>query len=163
MRVTDKRTEFDWNGELADMIRDIDPGAVRIFQRTPEGGYSREIQRVYSEVDAWGADCSIELHFNGGPASATGCETLSSGTSGSLALADLVQRYTLDAMPMRDRGVKTIGRDQRGGQSLWAGRAPAVMTEPYFGSNARDCHIADDHMSMLAEATYVAAREFCAQ
>lgn len=163
VRVTDKRTEYDWNGMLAQAIHDIDPDAVRIFHRKPEGGYSSEIRRVYAEVDAWGADCSLELHFNAFRESSTGCETLSSGTAGSMVLAGLVQRYTLDAMPMADRGIKVVRRGDRGGLSLWSGRAPAILTEPYFGSNPRDCNVADDHFAMLAEATYQAAREFCAR
>lgn len=161
VRATDGRTEFDWNGDLAQLVHEIEPRYTRVFWRTPEGGYSREIDRVYAEVNAWGADCSLELHFNAATPAATGCETLSSGTRGSLALARLVQRYTLDVLPIPDRGVKVRGRTERGGRSLWAGRPPAIMTEPYFGSNRRDCALADDYKSMLAEATLQAAMEFC--
>lgn len=161
IRVTDKRTEYDWNGMLAQAIRDLEPDSVKIFRRTPHGGYNAEIDRVYSEVNAWGADCSLELHFNAFSSKSTGCETLSSGTAGSMALAALVQEYTLAAMPVTDRGIKIRKRHDWGGRSLWSGRAPAVLTEPYFGSNPRECNIADDHFSMLAEATYRAARDFC--
>ena len=161
IRAADRRSEFDWNGDLAEMIHELAPDDTRIFWRTPQGGYTQEIRRVYAAVDAWGADCSLELHFNAATPAATGCETLSSGTRGSLALARLVQEFTLAAMPMRDRGVKIRRQHERGGLSLWAGRAPAIMTEPYFGSNRGDCAIADDHKSMLAEATLEAAVEFC--
>jgi len=159
VRATDGRTEHDWNGDLAEMIRDIDPETVRIFYRTPAGGYSREIARVYGEVDAWGADVSLELHFNGASPAAHGCETLSSGTDGSLALCRAVQDAIVGALPVRDRGVKVRGRGDRGGASLWAGRAPAALLEPYFGSNAAECHMADDYKSVLAEAIYAAAMQ----
>jgi N-acetylmuramoyl-L-alanine amidase len=157
VRVTDGRTEYDWNGDLAEMVREIDPETVRVFHRRPAGGYSREIDRVYGEVDRWGADVSLELHFNAATPAAHGCETLSSGTDGSLRLAAAVQAAICEAMPMRDRGILTRAAHERGGRSLWAGRAPAVLLEPYFGSNAHECHVADDHKGMLAEAVYHAA------
>jgi N-acetylmuramoyl-L-alanine amidase len=155
VRVTDAVTEFDWNSHLADLIAAHDPARVRIFHRTPEGGYSAEIDRVYAEVDAWGADVSVELHFNAAAsAAAHGCETLTSGTSGSRALAASVQAQMLRVMGARDRGVKARGRHDRGGRSLWQGRAPAVIVEPYFGSHAPSCAIADEAKDQLAEAIY---------
>lgn len=160
VRVTDGRTEFDWNGDLAEMIEAIHPESVRVFHRVAGGGYTAQINRVYQAVDAWGADVSLELHFNAASAAAQGCETLSSGTAGSLALANAVQNAIVADLPVRDRGIKLRPRGQgRGWQSLWAGRAPAALLEPYFGSNAAECHMADDYKEVLAEAIYEAARE----
>lgn len=152
VRVLDGRTEYDWNGEMAEYIHSLDPSNTKVFYRTPQGGYSAEIDRVYSEVDEWGADCSVELHFNGvANSSVRGCETLSSGTRGSRTLAKKVQSGMLKALPTRDRGVKNLSRGDRGGRSLWAGKAPAIMTEPYFGSNRKDCQIADSNFKQLAK------------
>lgn len=164
VRVTDGRTEFDWNGDLADMIEDIDPASVKVFHRVAGGGYSAQIKRVYGQVDTWGADVSLELHFNAAGKTAHGCETLSSGTAGSLALAERVQAAIVADLPVSDRGVKLRPRGQgRGWLSLWAGRAPAVLLEPYFGSNAAECHMADDYKEVLAESIYEAARAQVAQ
>lgn len=161
VRVTDQRTEYDWNSTLACLIQEHDPFGIRVFHRTTGGGYSQEIDRVYSEVDAWGADCSIELHFNSsGNSRVRGGETLSSGTSGSLQLANLVRKYASSALGNKDRGVKIRGRHERGGRSLWQGRAPAVITEPYFGSNRTECEVSQRNMDELAEAYYRAAKEF---
>ena len=132
-------SEFVWNGRLARRIERLagDYGLqVRTFFRTPGGGYSTEIRRVYAEVDAWGADASVELHFNGASsAEATGTETLSSGTALSLRLAESVQREMVLALGLRDRGIKTRSRSDRGGMSLISGRAPAILVEPFFGSS----------------------------
>lgn len=158
-RVTDGRTEFDWNSELASLIQEHDPMNVRVFTRKRGGGYSQEIDRVYAEVDSWGADVSIELHFNSsGFPSVHGGETLSSGTQKSLLLANTVREAAQAALGTKDRGVKVRGRHERGGRSLWQGRAPAIITEPYFGSNREDCHRADKYMDQLAEAYYRAAQ-----
>jgi N-acetylmuramoyl-L-alanine amidase len=162
VRVTDGRTEFDWNGDLAKMIEDINPERVKVFHRTPGGGYSAQIKRVYQQVDAWGADVSLELHFNAAGPGAHGCETLSSGTSGSLALAERVQAAIVADLPVRDRGIKLRPYGQgRGWLSLWAGRAPAALLEPYFGSSSAECQMADDWKEVLAEAIYEAAAEHC--
>ena len=164
VRVTDGRTEFDWNGELAELIRSHDPAAIKIFRRERGGGYSAEIDRVYAAVDAWGANCSIELHFNGSVnPRANGGLTLSSGTKGSMALARAVQKHSVAALGVADRGVQIRKRHERGGRSLWQGKAPAIMTEPYFGSNAHECQRAQQHMDELAEAVYRGAIEFLGQ
>ncbi|MBL4898116.1 MAG: N-acetylmuramoyl-L-alanine amidase [Colwellia sp.] len=161
VRITDGVPEFQWNSHLAELIQEIDPASVRVFRRVAGGGYSREIGRVYAEVDAWGADVSIELHFNGSPdSSAEGCLTLSSGTSGSMALAGAVQRRMLAVMQNEDDGILVRGRKARGGRSLWAGKAPAILAEPYFGGNARFCHVADARKDQLAEAIYEGAVAF---
>lgn len=158
VRVTDKRTEFDWNGQLADMIRLRDPDNVRVFNRVSGNGYSAEIDRVYADADAWGADCTVELHFNGSAnPTVGGCEMLSSGSKGSLELSRSMQTRCLAVMGNSDRRVKVVGKSDRGGRSLFAGRSPAVLIEPYFGSNVKECHTAETRMGDLAEAIYLAA------
>lgn len=163
VRVTDGKTEYHWNTDLAELIRDHDPDSIRIFRRVHQGSYSREIDRVYSEVDKWGADCSVELHFNSASSSAHGCETLSSGTKGSLALAGHIQTRMKAALGARDRGVKTVSKGGRGGRSLWAGQSPAALIEPYFGSHTASCHTADECKDQLAEAIFEGAKAFCTQ
>lgn len=162
-RVTDGVQEYDWNAELAEAIRDHDPANIKIFRRQAGLGYSREIDKVYREVDKWGADCSLELHFNASAsASATGCLMLSSGTPRSLALARRVQAECLRVLDIPDLGVKVRKRHERGGRSLWQGRAPAVLTEPYMGSNRGDCMRADSAFDQLAEAHYRAVMQWTA-
>ena len=158
----DGTAEYDWNGELAALIQDHNEAAVRVFRRTFGGGYSAEIDRVYAEVNAWAADCSIELHFNGSAsASAKGTKTLSSGTPGSMLLAREIHTRCHEVIERKDRGIEVRTRRQRGGRSLWVGRAPAIMTEPFFGSNAEDWRRANARMDQLAEAVYRGAVAFC--
>ncbi len=158
----DGTSEFEFNSQLAEIIKDHDPDDVGIFHRISGGGYSREIDRVYAAVDRSGARCSIELHFNGSSdPRASGVLTLSSGSSGSLILAAGVQDKCLAVMETRDRGVEVRTRHQRGGRSLWQGKAPAIMAEPFFGSNAEDWRRANDRLDYLAEAIYRGARDFC--
>ncbi len=128
---------------------------AKVFYRPPEVGYGAQIKQVYSEVDAWGADASVELHFNSSASkSAHGCEMLSSGSKLSMALAAELQKNTVfscyegDERSGINRGVKTPMESDRGYMSLHTGRAPAVIIEPFFGSNQKDCeHVAGDELA----------------
>lgn len=93
---------------------------------------------------------------------ANGGETLSSGSKGSMALAGSVRTRLSEVLGNTDRGVRILGRRDRGGRSLWQGRAPAILTEPYFGSNPAECLTALMHMDEMAEAYYRGAVEFLA-
>jgi N-acetylmuramoyl-L-alanine amidase len=160
VRATDGRTEYDWNGDLAAAIMANAPAMYRIFRRPSGKGYSAEIRETYAAVDAWGAAASIELHFNGGAASATGTETLTSGSSGSRRLAGWIQPAMVGALGLRDRGIIARGKSDRGGASLHAGRAPAILIEPYFGSNKGDCAAADRNYSALSRAIHQACAAY---
>ena len=151
-RVTDGRSEFDWNGELAQTLARMSP-VVKVFHRIYHGprSYTAEVRECYSRVNAWGADVSLELHFNGGPASATGTETLYATNAGK-ALAERVHGPIVAALGLRDRGLKKLTATDNGYGALMAGRAPAVILEPYFGSNRGDCERADERFDAYAAA-----------
>lgn len=158
----DGTSEFKYNSQLAELIEDHDPDAVKVFFRTFGGGYSRQIDRVCAAVDAWNADCLVALHFNGfARASPSGTLTLSSGSPKSLELAGHVHPNMVSVMGLRDRGVEVRRRHQRGGRILWNCRAPAILVEPFFGSNPEDWRRAQSRMDYLAEAIYRGARDFC--
>lgn len=143
-------TEYRFNSRIArhmeDMAESVGNGVLEVatFYRTPGSSYTREIERVYDEVDEWGADASIELHFNSFSGNATGTEVLSSSSARSLVLANAVQDELVKTLGLADRGVKTKRSKERGGASLYAGRAPAILVEPFFGSNDRDLAKVDE-------------------
>ena len=158
VRVTDRRREYDINSDLAVAIRDLDPARYVIVRRMAGTG---EIGRAYAEVDRLGVKASVELHFNSAEAaSATGTETLTSGSSNSTRLARGVQAAMVRALGLRDRSVKVIGRNGRGGDSLWTGKPPQILTEPHFGSNAGDCATADRSFPALARAIHEACTAY---
>ena len=135
-------SEFNFNSQVAEAMltgtESVSELELKVFSRKYANSYSREVREVYRQVDAWGADASIELHFNAAGPSATGSETLSSGSTGSVALASAIQEAQLSHLGLRDRGVKVIGLKNRGGLSVKAGRAPAAITEPFFATNDMD-------------------------
>ena len=101
-------------------------------------GYSEEIRRAYAEVDELKADASIELHFNASSsAKARYGLVLSSGSAKSLALAKAFDAAFERAFPGKDSKIwnHRKGEVKRGAKSLTAGKAPAVLLEPFFASN----------------------------
>lgn len=157
-------TEWVWNSRLAAMMRKLSGGfpdmEVGVFFREPMGGYSRELRDVYRRTDLWGADATVELHFNShSTSSATGTETLTSGTSGSMLLAKSIQDAMLDALGLKDRGEKTVTKTDRGGLSLFSGKAPAALVEPFFGSSPKGLVATDEghEMTSLAHAILTGA------
>lgn len=143
--------EYEYNKRVAELIEERARIAgiplVRTFFRDGVG-----IRGAYAQVDEWRADFSIELHYNGAAsAAANGCETLSSGSKGSLALASYVHTEMLIAMQNTDRGVK-VRKTGRGSTSLSAGRAPAVIIEPAFGSNPMDAMRLKQGQELIAQA-----------
>lgn len=161
VRCTDGVQEYTWNLDLAKRIKALNPSMFEIFHINPKLGYVDSIQDVYGRADAWGCDFTIEHHFNSVfSKTATGTETISSGSKGSLKLAHAVQAAMLDVLGLRDRGIKIRNSQARirGWRSMVSGRAPAVLLEPYFGSNEADCRRADEKKQELAEAICRAVR-----
>ncbi|MBU3887257.1 hypothetical protein FM996_06740 [Methylosinus sporium] len=114
---------------------------AKVFLREPNTSYSAEIKAVYDQVKAWEAGCSVELHFNSGPPSATGVSVLCRrDITRPRALAESCQSSTVEAIGLRDRGVTLVDRSDRGGGSLYAlDDVPSILVEPFFGSNRDDC------------------------
>ena len=159
--------EYTWNKDLADRILAVDSEVERkMFLRDHVG-----ISGAYRASDDWGADLSVELHFNSADSkSATGSAVLYfpgskkgkrfaghifEGMSGALGLRD---------WPKGTGGVVTpfqaSGKAQRGLTSLRAGRAPATLLEPFFGSNPEDCATAQANKSAYATSVVRAAEQF---
>ena len=138
------RSEFDFNSEVAALMveksssYDFD---LKIFNRQNRGSYSKEIKEVYKKVDDWNADYSIELHFNSAVFTVSGSEVLTSGSPNSEHFATLVQNEFVklfNRTGTSNRGVKVRKKGSRGYLSLVSGKAPAIIVEPFFGSNRFD-------------------------
>lgn len=137
-------SEYAFNGgEVVDAIMYAARGSsveVAVFRRSAgAGGYSAEMRDLSKRVNAWKPDCAVSLHFNSFRTStANGTETLHTGSKRGAALADLAQRCMLDCFGLNNRGLRKVGRGGRGAGFLYGVKAPAVLLEPGFGSNATD-------------------------
>ena len=108
-------------------------------------------------VNHTGADVAIELHFNAAQRSASGCEMLHypKSTEGR-ALAKLLQEKTVSALGNRSRGV-----DARG-DLLFLEKTvmPAVICEPFFGSNPGGAFRALTRLPSLLDAYRTAILQY---
>lgn len=161
VRVTDRVTEFVFFKKLADELTALAPDQYVVLQRSPEGGYAKEIDRVYSEANALRVSGTVELHFNSSiSSSASGTEVLTSGTRNSMILCNLLQDHMTIALKLKSRGVKQVTKQQRGGRSLWVGNSPAALIEPFFGSNYHDCTVVDTNRDKFVKALHDACTAF---
>jgi N-acetylmuramoyl-L-alanine amidase len=100
------------------------------------------------------AAAAIELHFNSGPPTARGHEWLywhSSSKARSLA-EGLRAEFEADFPELPARGAKARSPADRGAAFLRLVPCPAVIAEPFFGSNADDWTWAAAHRPQMALA-----------
>lgn len=157
-----KNYEYPWNCELAEIISSRTfKHQSKIFFRDKIG-----VLGAYSESDNYGSDITIELHFNSSHsqnASGTGTLYLQNSKNGKrfgrIIQNNMTSVLSLPEWPSGTGGVVTpfqaSGIQRRGEYSLKAGRAPAIIIEPFFGSNPKDSNIAHQKRSDLAEAIAV--------
>ena len=159
--------EYEWNKELADMIASaMKEIKSNIIYRDRIG-----VIGAYSEADRLGSKICIELHFNSShsqSASGTGILYYPGSKNGRrLAEAIFKEMKPVLGLPDWPKGTSGIatpyqasGSERRGEYSLGAGKAPAVLLEPFFGSNSLDCHRAHERKNDLAEAIASAMRSY---
>lgn len=127
--------------------------------------YSEAISWVAGRVKSLGATLAIELHFNSATASAHGYEFLCWGTSVkgrklALAFADAYRDLFPQATARRDRGTYPVSSSARGAQFLRKTHCPALICEPFFGSNQHEWTIARNDPARIAEAYADAIENF---
>lgn len=150
-------TEHAYNSKVAHSLKD-ELGRMGIASFViadyEASGYTSGIRNAAAKLRAGGATHALELHFNSASASANGAEWLHySGSQGGIKLATAMREAFKAAFPMvTDRGLKPKGRGDRGGTFLQMTHCPAIITEPFFGSNAHDCAIFQGEEERLAKA-----------
>lgn len=116
-------------------------------------GYTSRIKNTAKKLNKYPFDLIIELHFNSAVhPSANGCETLyyyRSVKSKHYAnlFSELVTKET--DIKSRNGGLKALtNRHDRGFASVYYTKAPTILIEPFFGSNANDCSKIKDARNM---------------
>jgi hypothetical protein len=117
--------------------------SAEVFIREPSGSYAQEIKAAYAHVKDWGAQCSMELHFNSSDESATASRSQVLCRRGSVDARGLAQACltpVVDLLKLKNGGVVLVDPGDRGGGALYAlDDVPAVLCEPFFGSTSSDC------------------------
>lgn len=156
--------EYEWNDGLASRIMEVESTVEkRVFYRN-----GLTFAQTYAATDAWGADITTELHFNWSDnEDATGTAVLYyPGSAKGRRFAKLLFEKTREALslpiwPAGTNGYVTpyqaSGEERRGEVALAAGRAPATLMEPFFGSSEGDCQVAEANIDAYARSIVSAA------
>jgi N-acetylmuramoyl-L-alanine amidase len=135
-------SEWHYNGDIAKRVRrklmEMDCDAC-VIDKYPRPGYASAMEWLAGDLNRRGVVCAVELHFNSSDNPLShGHEWLHWGASApSRALAQALQGAMVTAFPeIRSRGLVSIETTKnRGGLFLARTPCPAVIAEPFFGSN----------------------------
>lgn len=156
--VTTGETEWSFNTRLAYLIQ-----SILTANHVPSIVFYRPDHRagIYTLCDAIneaGHDLAVELHFNSfSNQTAHGSEVLYHYMSSrGNHLASVIQNCMVAATGLADRGLRPRRPKTRGWPYLSSTAMPAVIVEPFFGSNPDDCGRVsacfDDLAAAIAEA-----------
>lgn len=148
--------EWNYNRKLGRLIvNDLQERgfAAVLVDRYEQTSYTPAMTALAATLKAMAAECAVELHFNSASSSsATGHEWLHWHSSvAGRALAQCMERRMAETFPEhRRRYLKPIRSGDRGSDFLRRTHCPAVLCEPFFGSNAVDWELATTHRDLLA-------------
>ena len=132
-------SEFEFNDDL---IRELGQmlmlpekhDYLHLYRNSDISGYSHQMDNLHKRIDDWGADVSIEFHFNSFRKPETNGNEVLYCSMGGKRIADIFDE-ALDTLPNRDRGVKKVTKKDRGGGFCCKGNSYAIILEPFFGSH----------------------------
>jgi N-acetylmuramoyl-L-alanine amidase len=140
-------TEFIFNDKLAiDLEEEISGVEVqRIYRRT--------YNSLPGDINELNPDFIISLHCNAFDGSASGTEVLyyHKSTKGKL-IAGILNEQLVEALGLKNRGLKPKTAEDRGGYLLKNTVAPCVIAEPFFIDNNDDLKTANDKRDIIVKA-----------
>lgn len=153
----DGTNEWYYNNVLADMIAEHLEAKnfnAKVIKTYDGGGYATAMAWLAGLLKTWKADAAVELHFNAAGVTANGHEWLYWHTSKEgMALACKIEERFLGKVPsIKRRGIKPIKSSERGGTFLRKMPCPAVIAEPFFGTNKKDWVAAKTQSLEIADA-----------
>ena len=113
----------------------------QIFSDYAGNGYGSAMVNAADQVRKAQATMAIELHFNSASPDANGHEWLYwfNSLNGASIAKNFETEFKRVFPSIKSRGIKMITRVNRGGKFLELTHCPAVILEPFFGSNKNDC------------------------
>jgi N-acetylmuramoyl-L-alanine amidase len=125
-----------------------------LIVRFAQTGYGLSMGLLAASLKSQGVEVAIELHFNSADRpEATGHEWLHWHSSlPGRRLAQCLDKRMCETFPEhKRRGLKPVRSEkENGGGFLRKTFCPAVICEPFFGSNAKDWELATAHRDLLA-------------
>ena len=151
-------SEHAYNARIAELLAvalDNRRVACQVINRYEGKSYGSAMTWLAAKVREIKADLAVELHFNASDTrAATGHEWLYlSGSPGGRETARCLDRSMRLRFPQHHaRGCKALGPSDRGAQFLLKTHCPAIIAEPFFGTNADDWAMVAENQDVLALA-----------
>ncbi|MFZ9938216.1 MAG: N-acetylmuramoyl-L-alanine amidase [Luteolibacter sp.] len=152
-------SEWEYNAALAPLIAGhLERYGIRsvIVEHYQGHGYTAAMRWLAEHLRDLDVAAALELHFNAAGPTARGHEWLhwhSSRRARALAVGlDYEMRLQVPPAMLPARGPKPRTPSDRGAEFLRLTHCPAVIAEPFFGSNVEDWKIATRHQSKIALA-----------
>lgn len=159
-------SEHRFNTELANLTAGLlkDSGfPVHVISHYEGSGYGASMRWLADHLRDLGVMVAVELHFNSAGPFAHGHEWLHwhRSTQGQ-RLASCFNTSFKEVFPeARARGVKPLDASDRGSLFVRYTRCPAIILEPFFGSNKDETEFYSDRMHSLAEIYANALTNYC--
>lgn len=160
--------EWTYNKKVAEFLKsDLQEFGISSFVVDNYGGshgsYTSAINWLTKHLKEQKASVALELHFNAAAnQDANGMEMLHWHSSRiGLSLAEYVLQACKRFFPIaKDRGVKGLGKGARGATFLRTTHCPAIITEPFFGTNWQDWIMFADQEATLSQALALGIKQW---
>jgi N-acetylmuramoyl-L-alanine amidase len=145
-------SEREFNNALIPLITAMLKVPYVVYNDYKASSYVGAMNYVARKMKRDGITACVELHFNSASPKATGHEWLHWETSrGGKTLATQFKNAMDKAYPeLASRGLKPKKKGSRGSLFLRKTPCPAVIAEPFFGSNKNDVALIHADISKLA-------------
>lgn len=156
-------SEYNYNSEVARQVEyfaNTNPLGVHVTTIFRDGV---GISGAYDKAIKLKCDAIIELHFNAFDTKVGGSETLCSTNADDRAFAALVHSEVCAVFRGGNlsRGVKALGRGDRGGQSIYSfPKGANCLVEPFFGDNPGEAKLAMESTPKYAQAIVIAVNKW---
>ena len=128
-------------------------GELKIFERPAGVSYPAQMREVQGQCDAWGANITVECHFNAASANVNGHEVLYYNRSkGGKAVANIFNKAMTSELSNNDRGEKPA---ERGSYGLKIGKAKSILVEPFFAKKLKSYQIGGKYRQALVNSFQV--------
>jgi N-acetylmuramoyl-L-alanine amidase len=149
--------EWSYNSVLAEKIQKeliLQGATCGIINYYKGDNYFSAMTYAAKMVKDSASDCALELHFNAASPAANGHEWLylSSSDQGCLLAGTLDGRFKIDFPNIKPRGLKSLYAKDNGYWFCKLTHCPAVICEPFFGTNENDWNIATLNQAILAKS-----------
>lgn len=157
-------SEWTYNQKVAEILRlELEKNNINsvVFTKYDGTGYTGAMMWLCAQLGLLKVDFAVELHFNcADTGAARGFEFLYWRTSKKgQAIASVFQQTFKNKFPENlSRGSKGLSKEDRGGLFVRLPSMPAVILEPFFGSNTREWEIfGSEYGQKLLGETYAEA------